>query len=98
MIVVRTTFRIHPERMKEAVSLLREGRKIIGSFGFPSHRALTDLTGESYTLVLETEAASLGEWERGLSGAFASAEWQAWYAKFRPLIAAGHREIYTLVE
>jgi hypothetical protein len=98
MIVVRDVFRIHPERMKEAVSLLREGRGMIQSVGFSNHRALTDLAGENYTLVLEIEVADLGAWERTLKQGFADPKWQAWYSKFRPLIAGGRREIFTLVE
>ena len=93
MIVVRNIFQIKAGAMKEAVALVKENRKFIEHAGFSSTRALTDVVGDFYTLVLEIECASLQEFERGIGESFASDEWQTWYKKFTPLVHSGRREI-----
>jgi len=97
MILVREVFRIHPERMKEAKALLPEIRAVNVRLGFPPGRAMTDVTGPYYTLVLEMEHPSLAAWEQSLTKVFADPEWQKSYAKMRPLIESGHREIFSIV-
>ena len=98
MIVVRNTFYIHPDRMKDAVVLAREGRALVKRLGFPVPRVTVDLAAEFYTLVLETEFASLTDFEARLPKNFASEEWQAWYARFTPLVRSGRREIFRVVD
>jgi hypothetical protein len=98
MIVVRNIFQIKAGSMKQAVALVKENRPFIERAGFTSVRALTDVVGDFYTLVLETECASLQEFERGIGESFGSAEWQAWYQRFTPLVQSGRREIMQIVE
>ena len=97
MIVIRDVFRIHPDRMKDAKALLPEMRAHNQRLGVATGRAMTDLTGPYYTLVLEMEQPSLSAWEQALAKAFADPEWQKSYGKFRPMIEAGHREIFNLL-
>lgn len=47
--------------------------------------------------MLETPFGSLAEFESGIQANFADAGWQAWYARFTPLVAGGHREIFTVI-
>ena len=98
MIVVRNTFHIQPERMKDAVGLVKEGRALVERLGFPIPRVMVDVAAEFYTLVLDTEFASLTDFETRLPQNFASSEWQAWYARFTPLVRGGRREIFRVLE
>lgn len=98
MIVVRNTFLVQPTRMKEAVALAKEGRTLVQRLGFPVPRVYVDVAAEFYTLVVETEFASLADFENRLPQNFASSEWQDWYARFTPLVRAGRREVFRVVE
>jgi len=98
MIVVRDIFQIDPQQMKAAKELAKEGRTLEKKLGYPASRILTDLTGEYYTLVTESEFNTLGEFEAALRRVFTSKEWKKWYPRFRKLIRAGRREIFTVVE
>jgi hypothetical protein len=97
MIVVRNIFQIKAGSMKQAVVLAKQGQSLTERAGFVRSRALTDVVGDFYTLVLETECASLQDFERGISESFANAEWQAWYQQFTPLVQSGRREIMQIV-
>ena len=97
MIVIRNVFRIRPDRMKDVKALLPELQAHNKRLGVPQGRALTDLTGPFYTLVLEMEQPSLGTWEQAQAKAFADPEWQKAYGRLRPMIESGHREIYSVV-
>ena len=98
MIIVRNTFHMDPMRMKEAVTLAKEGREIVQRLGFPVPRLSVDLASEFYTLVLETESASLADFESRLPQNFASADWQAWYSRFNALVRSGRREIFRVLD
>jgi len=56
-------------------------------------RILTDFTGDSYRLILESGYDSLMDYESNLSAGMAEPEWQAWYKKFMGHVESSHREI-----
>ena len=97
MILVRDNFNLKFGKAKEAKELLKEGTEIAKKFGFGQRRALTDLTGASYRLVLESEFNSLSDWENAMKSGLGSTEWQQWYQKFMPLIDSASREIMNIV-
>jgi hypothetical protein len=98
MILVRDVFHLHFGKAREALELAREGARIETSAGYRVRRILTDLTGQYYTLVMESEFESLGQYEEGLRQGLSSGEWKQWYARFTPLVREGRREIYRIVE
>lgn len=98
MIVVRNTFQLAFGKAKEGRAMWQDGKHFAEDAGAHSVRMLTDLTGPSYTLVLEFTYDDLAAFEAGSREIFGSDEWQAWYRKFVPLVMSGHREIYTVVE
>jgi hypothetical protein len=61
-------------------------------------RAMTDLVGPFYTLVMEEQFPSLSDMERDMQSETGVEEWKAWYQKFVPLVDSGYREVFTLVE
>jgi hypothetical protein len=98
MILVRDIFRLHFGRAREAVALAREGQAIETRFGYRTTRILTDVTGDYYTLVYESEFDSLADFERAITEGFQDPDWKAWYARFTPLVREGRREIFRVVE
>ena len=97
MIVSRTVFRLKFGKAKEAIELIHEAKKISGEQGFKFGRAFADITGPSYTIVLETEAESLTDFENQLNKVFSNDEWKKWYQKFMPLIESSHRDLYKVI-
>ena len=97
MIIIRNVFRLKFGKAKEAKALIPVFKAINARHGVTSTRVLTDLTGESYTLVFESGHASLSEFESKMQTLFTDPEWGSVYEKFLPLVNSGYREIFTLV-
>lgn len=97
MIIVRETFHIDPSRMKIAKELLKEMGPLGNRLGMNVKRICTDLTGDYYRLVMDSEFENLGEFESNLSKSFSDPEWQTFYGKLRPMITSGRREIFSTV-
>lgn len=97
MILVRDIFHLKFGKAKDAKVLLAEGEKINKEFGFDNTRVLTDLTGPSYTLVLESTWDSLAAWEGAMKEGLGADKWQKWYQEFIPLVDSANREIFSVV-
>jgi hypothetical protein len=97
MIIVRNVFRIKFGEAKPVKALIPEFQALNNKHGMVNHRALMDLTGDSYILVFESGHASLAEFESKLQSMFGDAEWAKLYEKFKPYINSGCREIFTVV-
>jgi hypothetical protein len=100
MIVVRNVFQLKFGRAKEALDLWKQGAAIIHRAlpGRGMTRILTDLVGQSYTLVVENSFDSLADFEKSSQALMANPEWRDWYPKFLPVAESAHREIFTVVE
>jgi hypothetical protein len=98
MIIVRDIFQLRFGSAKEAVALLKEGQQSLERSGYPTGHILTDVTGEYYTVVMESSFTSLADFESGLATAAKTAEWQAVFARLKPLVRSGRREVFRVVE
>ena len=98
MIVVRDTFYLKFGKAKDAKALISEFNGIIEKYDKTPRRFLTDFTGESYRLILESTFADLSAYEITIKSHFGRDEWQKWYEKFIPLVNRSEREILNLVE
>lgn len=98
MIVVRDVFQLKFGKAKEAIGLLKEQPEVLKRSGYPPQRILADVTGEYYTLVMESTFNDLAAFEAALKGLSQDAEWQAFYARFTPLVESGRREVFRVVE
>ena len=98
MIVVRDTFYLKFGKAREAKALLMEFSELLKKYDNNPRRFLTDFTGESYRLILESTFADLTSYEDTLKSHFGRDEWRAWYEKFIPLVNRSEREILSLVE
>lgn len=98
MIVVRDIFQLHFGKAREAIAAVKEMQRLEKDMGYPVSRILTDVTGEYYTLVMESSFGSLADFEAALQRSFDNQEWRTWYSQFVPLIREGRREIFRVVE
>lgn len=85
-------------KAREALALWQKGTLILKQTGHAPHRLLTDVTGQNYTLVLESQFKSLADFEKGHGSTAGSAAWRNWYKKFTPLVESGRREIFQVVD
>ena len=98
MIVVRDTFYLKFGKAREAKALTVEFNEILKKYDNSPRRFLTDFTGESYRLILESTFVDLASYEDTLKSHFGRDEWRKWYEKFIPLVNRSEREILSLVE
>ncbi len=98
MIIIRDVFKLHFGKAKEAVALMTEGAKLLRAQGYTIDRLLTDLTGDYYTLVMESSYENLGAFESAMQQATATDAWRDNYARFVPLVREGYREVLREVE
>lgn len=98
MIIVRDVFKIDPNEMKGGKALAKEHQALLQRLDYPARRIATDLVGEYYTLVMESEFESLAHLESAFQAVGADEEWQSFYPRLRSLLKGGYREILTVVE
>lgn len=98
MIVVRDIFFLKFGKARDAKALLAEFNQILQKYDNTPRRFLTDFTGESYRLILESSFSDLSSYEKTLQSHFGREEWRKWYEKFVPIVNRSEREILTLVE
>lgn len=94
MILVRDVFQARYGKGGELVGLFKEARQ-----KWPERfagRILTDLSGSFFTVVTETEVASLGDWEYRLAAIFALPDFGHWFNRMTPLVESGRRELYNI--
>ena len=97
MIVVRDVFQLEFGKAKEAIALLRQGQQHLNRGGYAVSRLLADVTGDYYTLVMESTFDSLSAYESAVEASTTNQEWKETYARFVPLVRTGRREIFRSV-
>jgi len=98
MILVRDIFQVKFGRMKEAKEVWKEMLKTFPGQAQGRPRLLTDLTGQYYTLVLESTHKDLSDYETFSQKEMSAPGIGALYQKLVPLVDSGRREIFTIVE
>src|SRR5512140_1507840 len=97
MYIVRDIFNLKFGHFKDAKASFDEVKnKNMLPIG-KSFRVLSDFTGDSYRLIMETGFETLSEYEQSMSSGMNQQEWQQWYEKFKPLVNSSHREILKQV-
>ena len=93
MILVRDVFQAKYGKAGELVALLKEaGQKLPQYPG----RILTDASGTFFTVVTETEVASLAAWEQRNKEILAVPDFADWFARMTHLVESGRREYYNI--
>jgi hypothetical protein len=98
MIVVRDIFQLQFGKAKEATVLLKKGREALERDGYPAQRLLGDVTGDYYTLVMESTFDDLDSFESSIETVGTSEAWQDVYKRFTPLVRKGRREVFRIIE
>jgi hypothetical protein len=98
MILVRDIFQVKFGKMKEAKEIWKEMLKLFPADARGRTRILTDLTGQYYTLVMESSYKNLTDYEAESQRDMSAQGMGALYQKFIPLVDSGKREIFTIVE
>ncbi|MDP6607391.1 MAG: hypothetical protein QF664_14210 [Dehalococcoidia bacterium] len=97
MILERTVFKAKYGRDDELVALLKEGNEMLAKYDIAAQRILTDMTGEFFTVVMETEVADLATYEASRE-AFQDPEFGPWFQRMMDLVETGSRDFWNIVE
>jgi hypothetical protein len=95
MILARQVFQVKFGHMDEVLSALKQASESGQNPGNVS-RVLTDISGQNFTLVLETKAESLDAFWRDLWISFQDPAMVAVTDAIMKFIESGHREFYTI--
>ncbi len=98
MILVRDIFHLKFGKAKEALAMWKDAIRMMGNTPHQPDRVLTDLTGEYYTLIMESTFDNLTDYENGMKGEMQTDEWRKWSQKFTELVIDGRREIFNIVQ
>jgi hypothetical protein len=96
MILVRDIFQAKYGQSGDLVALFKEVREKWPESAQYGYRILTDASGPFFTVVTETQVASLAEWERLITEIFSLPQFGEWFARMTPLVDSGRREFYTI--
>lgn len=95
MILIRNVFHLKFGKAKEAREALKKLNSVNDSLGHKRGRMLSDVTGTSYTFVLEMEAENFAFMDE-MGKAFSNDDWQSAYREFVPFVESGYREIFMI--
>ena len=93
MIVVRNCFVAKPGNASKLAALLKDAA---AAAEIPSHRVLTDLTGEFNRVVLEYEAANVAEFEARMKDYLTNEKFREKMKGYTDLWVTGSREILQI--
>jgi hypothetical protein len=101
MIIERNVFHLKFGKAKEAIAIwkeIMEAGKKSESLASPEMRLLSDLSGPSYTLVVELHLKSFMDMNPKQAIWATTEIFQTLYQKFIPLCESAHREYYRIEE
>jgi hypothetical protein len=98
MLLIRDVFNCKPGQAKELVARFsRTLPSMQTKDGLASCRILVDLVADYWTVVLESEAEDLSQFERHMREFGSRPEVQDAMAGYMDLVQGGHREIFRIV-
>jgi hypothetical protein len=97
MYIVRDTFYLEFGHFRHVKQLLDEAFEKKLFPGSDRDRILSDFTGPSYRVILESPFESLSEYEDMLTGGMSSPAWQEWYNRLKAHVRSSEREILKVV-
>jgi hypothetical protein len=93
MVIIRNVFQCKPGQAKNLVKMIKE--TFAADPQMPKSRVMTDLSAGFWTVVLETEAPSLEQWEKQMS-TVTSAAGRSPMDGYMELVTGGYREIFRV--
>jgi heme-degrading monooxygenase HmoA len=98
MYVVRDVFRCKPGHSKSVADRFKKSFPLMQKMkGFVSARVLVDYVANYWTVVLEMEVESLGDFERQMTEYSASPEFREAMKGYMDEVDGGSREVYKIV-
>ncbi|WPR71492.1 hypothetical protein SLW70_16385 [Flavobacterium sp. NG2] len=97
MYIVREIFHLQFGRFKDAKVLIDQAEKNGLMPQTDGTRVLTDFTGKSYRLILESSYATLSDFEKDLTKEMGTTDWKQWYEQFKACVSHSEREILKLI-
>ncbi|HMT29635.1 MAG TPA: hypothetical protein PKD91_10180 [Bacteroidia bacterium] len=97
MYIVREIFRLKFGHYRDVKALIDEA---LNKKMFPQtnqSRMLTDFTGPSYRMILESGFEALGDFEKSLQTEMTAGNWNEWYHRFKQHVESSEREILKIV-
>ena len=97
MYLVREIFQAKPGKAKELVKMFKAAAVHFGKEqGISNMRVMTDITGNYWTVVVESETNDIGGFITNLRSATMSDEVKEIMKGYMDCVAGGHREMYLL--
>jgi hypothetical protein len=96
MIVARNVLNAKWGKGDQVVSIFKEAFEGDMPGGNLPRRILTDLSGQSFRVIIETQHDSLAAWEKFRTDLFSSAEFAQMFAGTVDLVDSGYLEIFTV--
>lgn len=93
MFIVRDIFNLKFGQYREAKALMDEAYSRGLLPDVKASRILSDFTGDSYRLIMESGYDTLAEYENSLSAELGTSAWKKWYDRFKVHVTSSHREI-----
>lgn len=94
MIIVRDVFQAQVRNANEIIAVLEEGRREFSNVY--ADRVLTHDSGQFYTVVAETVAPSIADWEKRDADIYDSPEFGKWFSRMLMLADSGRREFLNV--
>ena len=94
MIIIRDVFQAKYGKGSDLVALLKEAKEKWSTQYAP--RVLTDASGPFFTVVTETEFASLAAFDQKYGEIFSMPEFGDWFERMTQLVESGRREFYNI--
>ena len=99
MYVVRDVFRCKPGHSRSVAEKFRKSMPLMKKMkGFRGGRILIDYVTSYWTVILEAEVESLGEFESQMNEYASSQEMKEAMKGYMDEVEGGHREIYKIVD
>src|SRR5438034_3511364 len=97
MILIRNVFQCKPGMAKDLVARLQaSGKAMKTSKLIEGSRVMTDAAASFWTVVFETEHASLDAWEKSFAEHGSNPEVRKTMEGYMDLVTGGHREIWKI--
>ena len=93
MLLIRNVFQCKPGQAKALVKMFKE---TIAKAQMTRARVLTDVASSFWTVVFETEAESLGAWEKEFEQMSARSDMRKPMEGYMDLVECGRREIFRV--
>ena len=98
MLVLRRVFQCRYGKAGDVAELTKLMSSKLVKYGFAPGRIMTDFTGQSHSVVWETQFASLKSFEEARSRVLASEEYQEWFRATEEMIESATRDFWKVEE